>query len=135
MLDAKQEEQFQKIKLNTDLQNELEQECDSVGAINVNQDAAGIIAFEDYLKIFGLIISLRIRFNCKFDTISREQRLEYLEDASREKEFAEEVMSLKTKMKSTDDGVSLGVMGYVKIDQKVYEKTERTYREDPAKKL
>ena len=44
-------------------------------------------------------------------------------------------MSLKTKMKSTDDGVSLGVMGYVKIDQKVYEKTERTYREDPAKKL
>ena len=67
---------------------ELKQVCSEVGSINSTPEMSGNLAFDEYLKIFRIVVILQVRFLKRIDDEYKLERRAALEE-SNQKKFAE----------------------------------------------
>lgn len=79
MVKEKQEKMMEELKLEPDQQEELKEVCAEVGDVDATPDDSGDLKFDQYLKIFKIVVILQIRFLKKIDDESKLERRAALE--------------------------------------------------------
>lgn len=88
MVKEKQEKMMEEIKVNPEQKEEVDEVCDEAGEIDVTPDISGNLAFDEYLKIFRIVVILQVRFLKRIDDEYKLTRRAALESGD-QKTFAE----------------------------------------------
>ena len=79
---------MEELKVKPEEEEEVKEVCAEVGSIDSTPDIAGLLNFDEYLKIFKVIVTLQVRFLKRIDDEHKLQRRAALE-ANDQKTFAE----------------------------------------------
>jgi len=88
MVKDKQAKMMEEIKLSPEQRVEVDEVCDSVGDIDVTPDLQGNLAFDEYLKVFRIVVVLQVRFLKRIDDEHKLTRRAALQSGD-QKTFAE----------------------------------------------
>jgi len=66
MEEEKEDKIKQSMKLNSGMQKELKEFCDTV-TVDASVGIDGFLGFEDFLKLWKIVVALQVRFSLKHD--------------------------------------------------------------------
>lgn len=92
--------------------------CEEYGAIEVREQN-GVIDFEDYLKLFYLVVMCQIRYCHKIDMANKEARLAALEanDTVRFNQITSQMVRIQDSAKNA---VCLNILDYYNVTHELY---------------
>lgn len=79
---------MEEIKVNPEQTEEVKEVCKEAGEIDSTPDLEGLLAFDEYLKIFRIVVILQVRFLKRIDDEHKLERRAALEVGD-QKKFAE----------------------------------------------
>lgn len=104
--------------------------CEAAGTINGTPGLNGLIDFEEYLKLFKIIVALQLRFSLK---ISEDNKV--LRRAAVKKDdkpgFAVTTNAQLELTNKTKNGVHMSVCEFFEIEPELYDRCGRHAHEDP----
>ena len=123
---------MQELELKAEDMEELKQVCSEVGSIDVTPDISGDLLFEQYLKIFRIVVILQVRFLKRIDDEYKLERRAALEEGN-QKKFAETTSKMLGMQQKAKQGVTLAVLKHLSIEAELYDKTGRSVKDDADK--
>lgn len=120
----------QSLKLTEEQEKEVQELCKASVTVDGTPELNGLLAFEEYIKLFSLIVTLQIRFTIQISEENKEARREALanDDKAAFAETTSKQLDLTNKTKS---GVVVSVLDYFNIESELYERSGRHSHDTP----
>ena len=134
LVKIKTEKMMEEIKVNPEQTEEVKEVCKEAGEIDSTPDLEGLLAFDEYLKIFRIVVILQVRFLKRIDDEHKLERRAALEVGD-QKKFAETASKMLGIQQKAKQGVTLCVLQQLDIPAEIYDKTGRSVKESPEKGL
>ena len=118
-----QHEEFKKsMQLSEEQNKQLREMCEAASVVNGSPGLNGLLAFEEYLKLFKLIVTLQCRFTIQIGEANKAARRAALVNDDKAS-FATITSQQLDLINKTKNGVHMGVLEFFKIEPDLYDKT------------
>ena len=89
--------------------------CKASPNVDSTPELNGLMAFDEYMKVFSIIVALQIRFTIEINDDNRDERQDALENDDKAT-FASITSKQLDLVSKTKGGVTMTVLDYFKID-------------------
>ena len=98
--------------------------CKASVMVDGTPELNGLLAFEEYMKLFTIIVTLQVRFSVKFSEDNKVARREALANDDKAR-FAEVTSKQLDLINKTRSGVVVTVLDFFNIESELYERSGR----------
>ena len=118
------EKQRQELQLTEEQNKQVIEACKASPNVDSTPELNGLMAFDEYMKVFSIIVALQIRFTIEINEDNRDERQDALENDDKAT-FASITSKQLELVNKTKGGVTMTVLDYFKIDPQLYNRSGR----------
>ena len=118
----KENEYKQQMQLTPEQNKELREMCEAAVTVNGEPEINGLLAFEEYLKLFKIIVTLQCRYTIQNSEASKAARRAAMANSDKNG-FIQVTKKQLDQTNKTKNGVHLGVLEFFKIEPHLYDRT------------
>ena len=112
----------QQMQLTPEQNKELKEMCEAAVAVNGEPEINGLMAFEEYLKLFKIIVTLQCRYTIQNSEANKAARRAAMAQSDNNA-FIQVTKKQLDQTNKTKNGVHLGVLEFFKIEPHLYDRT------------
>lgn len=100
------------------------------GAIDLAPDMYGMLPFEEYLKLFSIIVTMQVRMVSRIENANKEERRQLL-DAGEQQKFAVSVTKSIQEQGKAKQQVMISVLDEVGCEEELYMRCGKALKDNP----